>query len=60
MDKEGTCYPVMLYNLRTGCGVIVGDAVAIPEPYVQSTDFQENDKVYCCSFPALAKNQHVI
>ncbi|XP_028392755.1 tetratricopeptide repeat protein 5-like [Dendronephthya gigantea] len=46
VDKEGTCYPVMLYNLRTGCGVIVGDAVAVPEPYVQSTDFQENDKIF--------------
>ena len=45
VDKEGTCFPATLYNLRTGCGVIVGDTVAIPEPYVQSTDFSENDKV---------------
>lgn len=45
VDKDGTCFPVTLYNLRTGAGVIMGDTVAIPEPYVQSTDFSENDKV---------------
>ena len=45
VDKEGTCFPVMLYNLRSGCGMIVGDTVAIPEPYVQSTDFTGKDKV---------------
>jgi hypothetical protein len=45
VDKEGTCFPVTLYNLRSGCGMIVGDTVAIPEPYVQSTDFTEKDKV---------------
>ena len=50
VDKDGTCFPVTLYNLRTGCGVIVGDSVAIPEPYVQSTDFSEQDKVNLLNF----------
>ena len=50
VDKDGTCFPVTLYNLRTGCGVIVGDSVAIPEPYVQSTDFSEQDKVNLFNF----------
>ncbi|XP_046842823.1 tetratricopeptide repeat protein 5-like [Xenia sp. Carnegie-2017] len=44
IDKENECFPVTLYNLRTGCGLIVGDTVAIPEPYVQSTNFSENYK----------------
>lgn len=46
VDSDGTCFPVTLYNLRAGCGVVVGDTVAIPEPFVQSTDFIENNQVF--------------
>lgn len=47
VDSEGTCFPITLYNLRAGCGVIVGDTVAIPEPFVQSTDIVENKHAFC-------------
>ena len=45
MDAAGTCFPVTLYNLKAGYGVVVGDTVAIPEPFLQSTDFIENKQV---------------
>ena len=50
VDSEGTCFPITLYNLRAGCGVIVGDTVAIPEPFVQSTDIVENKHVSILNF----------
>lgn len=34
VDKEETCIAVTLYNLAKGKGVIIGDSVAIPEPYL--------------------------
>jgi len=35
MDKKLTCWSVTVYNIAQGKGVIIGDTVAIPEPYVQ-------------------------
>lgn len=44
VDSEGTCYAVNLYNIAQGQGVIIGDSVAIPEPFVQRIDFTIDDK----------------
>ena len=44
IDKEGQCVPVTVYNMAAGAGFVVGDAVAIPEPFVQVTDFIEEEK----------------
>jgi len=40
VDKDSTCFSVTVYNLAQGNGVIIGDSVAIPEPYVQGTDIK--------------------
>ncbi|GLH11182.1 Tetratricopeptide repeat protein 5 [Gryllus bimaculatus] len=34
VDKQEKCIAVTVYNLAQGKGVIIGDSVAIPEPYV--------------------------
>ncbi len=39
VDSIGTCYAVTLYNIVQGQGVIIGDSVAIPEPYVTHVNF---------------------
>ncbi|XP_074026151.1 tetratricopeptide repeat protein 5 [Leptinotarsa decemlineata] len=39
VDKGGTCVVVTIFNLADGKGVIIGDSVAIPEPYVTDVDF---------------------
>ncbi|XP_035679032.1 tetratricopeptide repeat protein 5-like [Branchiostoma floridae] len=45
-DKEGTCFAVTLYNVAPNYGTIVGDSVAIPEPFLQHVDFQHKDKKF--------------
>jgi len=35
MDQQGECIAVSVFNLAVGKGVIIGDSVAIPEPYVE-------------------------
>ncbi|XP_023311567.1 tetratricopeptide repeat protein 5-like [Anoplophora glabripennis] len=39
VDKAGTCVVVTVFNLADGKGVIIGDSVAIPEPYLTNIDF---------------------
>lgn len=39
VDKDGSCVVVTIFNLANGKGVIIGDSVAIPEPYVTDVDF---------------------
>ncbi|XP_072024550.1 tetratricopeptide repeat protein 5-like [Amphiura filiformis] len=39
VDSIGACYAVTLYNIAQGQGVIIGDSVAIPEPYVTHINF---------------------
>ncbi|EDO45981.1 predicted protein [Nematostella vectensis] len=46
VDKSDLCLPVTVYNMASGAGFVVGDAIAIPEPYVQVTDFTEDGKVF--------------
>lgn len=45
IDKSGTVIVSTVFNLADGKGVIIGDSVAIPEPYVTDIDFgyKEND-----------------
>lgn len=45
IDKEKTVCVVTVYNLASGKGVIIGDSVAIPEPYVTHISFTFNSKV---------------
>lgn len=45
VDKAGTCVCVTVYNLAEGKGVIIGDSVAIPEPFVTDVKFGYNEKV---------------
>nr|XP_022911310.1 tetratricopeptide repeat protein 5-like [Onthophagus taurus] len=39
VDNVGSCVVVTVYNIAEGKGVIIGDSVAIPEPYVTDVDF---------------------
>ncbi|GJQ77322.1 hypothetical protein Trydic_g20740 [Trypoxylus dichotomus] len=46
VDRLGTCVAVTVYNFAEGKGVIIGDSVAIPEPYVTDVNFEYEDKEY--------------
>lgn len=46
VDKESRCLAVTLYNLSPGKGVIIGDSVAISEPYFTRVDMSYNDRQY--------------
>uniref|UniRef100_A0A6P7G2P1 Tetratricopeptide repeat protein 5-like n=1 Tax=Diabrotica virgifera virgifera TaxID=50390 RepID=A0A6P7G2P1_DIAVI len=39
VDKDGTCVVVTIFNIADGKGVIIGDSVAIAEPFVTDVDF---------------------
>jgi len=45
VDKEETCMAVTVYNLAQGKGVIIGDTVAVPEPYLTNVHFKYKQKV---------------
>lgn len=45
MDKSGLVIVTTVFNLADGKGVIIGDSVAIPEPYVTDVDFTFNGNV---------------
>jgi hypothetical protein len=45
VDKETTCFSVTVYNMAQDWGVKTGDAVAIPEPFVQPVDVSHKDQV---------------
>jgi hypothetical protein len=45
VDSSETCVAVTVYNIALGYGVKIGDAVAIPEPYVQNVDVHHKEKV---------------
>ncbi|CAG9762561.1 unnamed protein product [Ceutorhynchus assimilis] len=44
IDKLGTIIVTTVFNLADGKGVIIGDSVAIPEPYVTDVDFSYKNK----------------
>ena len=39
-DSNGDCAVLTIYNLASGHGVIIGDSIAIPEPWLESVDFK--------------------
>nr|CAH7754099.1 unnamed protein product [Callosobruchus chinensis] len=39
VDKDGTCVVVTVFNLAAGKGYIIGDSIAIPEPFVTDVNF---------------------
>ena len=39
VDSDKNCVAVTLYNLKAGIGVIIGDTVAIAEPFMEKIDF---------------------
>lgn len=46
IDKDGVCLVVTVYNLAQGKGVIIGDAVGIPEPNFSSVKINFDGKVF--------------
>ena len=40
VDADKNCLAVTLYNLKAGVGVIIGDTVAIAEPFMEKIDFE--------------------
>ncbi|GFG36093.1 hypothetical protein Cfor_03666 [Coptotermes formosanus] len=44
IDREETCMAVTVYNLAQGKGVIIGDTVAVPEPYLTKVHFKYKQK----------------
>ena len=44
-DKNSKCIGVNLYNLAPGKGVIIGDSVAIPEPFYSHVNLDIKDQV---------------
>ena len=47
VDEESECVAVTVYNYARGKGVIIGNTVAIPDPFVENVDFKFKDKVSC-------------
>lgn len=45
MDKLGHVVAVTVFNMAESRGVIIGDSVAIPEPYVTDVDFKYEEYV---------------
>jgi uncharacterized membrane protein len=45
VDEESECIAVTVYNYARGKGVIIGNTVAIPDPFVEVVDFTFKDKV---------------
>ncbi|XP_033113098.1 tetratricopeptide repeat protein 5-like [Anneissia japonica] len=58
IDSEGTCFAVNIFNIAQGQGVIIGDSVAIPEPFVMYHEFHASDKVI--KFPSIRVETPVV
>ncbi|CAF0738839.1 unnamed protein product [Brachionus calyciflorus] len=41
-DSNGDCAALTIYNLAIGDGVIIGNSIAIPEPWLERVDFKFN------------------
>jgi hypothetical protein len=41
-DANGDCAVLTIYNLASGHGVIIGDSIAIPEPWIECVDTRFN------------------
>ncbi|KAF5302334.1 hypothetical protein FQA39_LY10373 [Lamprigera yunnana] len=46
VSKLGTCIAVTVFNIAESRGVIIGDSVAIPEPFVTDVNFKYNNKEF--------------
>ncbi|KAG8222338.1 hypothetical protein J437_LFUL001324 [Ladona fulva] len=46
VDKMETCLAVTVYNLGKGKGVLIGDSVAIPEPFLTRVSVRHKEKEY--------------
>ncbi|XP_055947942.1 tetratricopeptide repeat protein 5-like [Argiope bruennichi] len=49
IDEEETCFCVNVYNMVQGKGVIIGDSVAIYQPFLQHFNFTFQDKTFAFS-----------
>lgn len=57
VDSKGTCCAVTVYNLAEGKGMIIGDTVAIAEPYLNAVDITLPDEEQTkCNFTCLRVN----
>ncbi|XP_050441436.1 tetratricopeptide repeat protein 5-like [Adelges cooleyi] len=54
VDKELACIVVSVYNLAQGKGPIIGDSVAIPEPYMSKIEATYKDQKY--AYPSIRVN----
>lgn len=45
VDKDLVCIVVSVYNLAQGRGPVIGDSVAIPEPYLSQIDVTYKNQV---------------
>lgn len=45
IDEEETCVSVSVYNQADGKGVVIGDSVVIPDPFVENVSVSCDDKV---------------
>ena len=50
-DKNSKCIAVNLYNLAPGKGVIIGDSVAIAEPFFSTINLDIKDQVSTLTTP---------
>ena len=46
IDRTGQCLAVTLYNLSPGKGVIIGDSVAIAEPFFTKINLNHKNQAY--------------
>lgn len=57
VDVNGECCAVTVYNLAQGKGVIIGDSVAIPEPFLNKVDLTlPNKDSTQCTFLSIRVN----
>ncbi|XP_067833119.1 tetratricopeptide repeat protein 5 isoform X3 [Heptranchias perlo] len=49
VDAEGTCLPVMVYNIVESWGMLIGDSVAIPEPLLKEHSVEQKGKSFSFS-----------
>ncbi|GFU17427.1 tetratricopeptide repeat protein 5 [Nephila pilipes] len=54
IDEEESCFCVNVYNMVQGKGVIIGDSVAIHQPFLQHFNFSFHDKKF--SFSSIRVN----
>ena len=46
IDANQTCMAVSIFNMGAGKGPIIGDSIAIPEPYVQKVDISVSEQQF--------------